>query len=97
MTYSSTKAWKILLDSPPIHARPFRFGTRISDRRFAIAHEIGRIVTKKDNAFASELLMPEDRVRVVAQALDNLQDMADYFAVSIDAMIYRLKTLGIVD
>lgn len=76
-------------------------------RRFTMAQEIGYLILGLDrhnredvyvaNRFAAELLMPEDRVRIVAQALDTLADMARYFDVSTDAMIYRLRTLGIVD
>lgn len=72
-----------------------------------MAQEIGYLILGLDrhnredvyaaNRFASELLMPEDRVRLVAQALDTLADMARYFDVSTDAMVYRLRTLGIVD
>lgn len=54
-------------------------------------------VEREANAWAAQFLMPEDRVRVVAKALSSLEEMASYFNVSTDAMIYRHKDLGIID
>jgi len=73
-----------------------------SRQRFTVAYEIGRLALGPctdpvANRFAAELLMPEDRMRIVAQALSSVHEMASYFDVSTDAIIYRLKILGIVD
>lgn len=48
------------------------------------------------NAFAANLLMPEDLVRDLYGSARNVQDLAEAFGVSSVAMTYRLKNLGII-
>jgi len=48
------------------------------------------------NAFAANLLMPEDLVRDLYRSARSVQDLAEAFGVSSAAMTYRLKNLGII-
>ncbi|WP_052959708.1 ImmA/IrrE family metallo-endopeptidase [Pseudomonas lundensis] len=48
------------------------------------------------NAFAANLLMPEDLVRDLYGSARNVQDLAEAFGVSSVAMTYRLKNLGMI-
>lgn len=47
-------------------------------------------------AFAIELLLPERLIRYLFPAAKKVQDMAEAFGVSNQAMISRLKSLGII-
>ena len=47
------------------------------------------------NFFAAEILMPENVVREAYSKNDNLNDLADFFSVSTEAMFYRLKNLSL--
>ena len=49
------------------------------------------------NAFAASLLMPERFVRAEFEENANILSMAERFAVSEQAMVYRLKKLGLID
>lgn len=53
-----------------------------------------RQLEREANVFAAELLMPERLVRKTYGALGRLQDVADVFQVSADAMAWRLYNLG---
>jgi hypothetical protein len=48
------------------------------------------------NAFAANLLMPEDLVRKLYRSAKDVQDLAEAFGVSAVAMSYRLKNLRII-
>jgi hypothetical protein len=48
------------------------------------------------NFFAAEILMPENVVREAYSKNDNLNDLADFFSVSTEAMFYRLKNLSLI-
>ena len=48
------------------------------------------------NAFAANLLMPETEVRAQFSNTDSAPKLSGYFDVSIDAMSYRLKNLGLL-
>ena len=53
------------------------------------------IMENEANRFASELLMPEDKIRSkISAGCVNLSEMAIIFEVSILAMKYRLENLG---
>jgi Zn-dependent peptidase ImmA (M78 family)/transcriptional regulator with XRE-family HTH domain len=79
-------------------------------QRFSIAHELGHLLLHPDpepgstrhereaNTFAAELLMPADEVRDRLPApadLAALKDTADGYGVSVAALAYRGKDLGI--
>ncbi|WP_368736036.1 ImmA/IrrE family metallo-endopeptidase [Streptococcus anginosus] len=49
------------------------------------------------NEFAANLLMPEARVRELADSGASLLKMSDFFGVSVSAIGYRLKVLGIAN
>ncbi|WP_311945767.1 ImmA/IrrE family metallo-endopeptidase [Halomonas piscis] len=48
------------------------------------------------NAFAAELIMPEEYVRHQASKIPNIGKLAKYFGVSATAIRYRLKNLGLL-
>lgn len=48
------------------------------------------------NAFAAELIMPSARVKELYRAARNIQQLAEAFGVSTQAMTFRLKNLGII-
>jgi len=49
------------------------------------------------NAFASELFMPIQAVRRIVPVQRNLHRLAETFAVSTEAMLWRLKDLDLLD
>ncbi len=48
------------------------------------------------NQFAAALLMPDEWVRLAHQRTRNVADLAREFNVSVDAMTFRIKNLGLV-
>lgn len=48
------------------------------------------------DAFAAELLMPEDTIRLYWPIAESIQQLADIFGVSFSAMSVRLRTLGYI-
>jgi Zn-dependent peptidase ImmA (M78 family) len=87
------------------HALLERGGTMHIDRAFRLRDARSSLAIDDDeiaaNAFAAELLMPEEEVRgAVAEGLDitddrALRDLAEQFGVSQQAFMYRLVNLGI--
>jgi Zn-dependent peptidase ImmA (M78 family) len=79
-------------------------------RRFSVAHELGHLLLHPDpapgspaherqaNAFAAEFLMPADQVRSLLPAradVQALKEIADGYGVSVAALVYRGKDLGV--
>lgn len=80
-------------------------------KRFTIAHELGHhflcgettFSFRRDNSskereadvFVAEVLMPEELVEQEYNNNNNLQELANTFSVSYQAMRYRLSSLGI--
>jgi Zn-dependent peptidase ImmA (M78 family) len=79
-------------------------------RRFSVAHELGHLLLHPDpapgspaherqaNAFAAEFLMPADQVRSQLPARADvraLKEIADGYGVSVAALVYRGKDLGV--
>jgi uncharacterized protein DUF955 len=66
------------------------------------AHEVGppngdaRQLEREANVFAAELLMPEPLVRKTYERSGRLEDVAECFRVSQDAMAWRLYNLALV-
>ncbi|WP_371851987.1 ImmA/IrrE family metallo-endopeptidase [Nocardia ignorata] len=62
----------------------------------------GRIVENQANRFASELLMPADLIRgslptsMGGSAWRDLHQLKEYWGVSIQAMLYRARSLGVL-
>lgn len=91
----------------------------LNRRRFTIAHEIGHMVSYKDeagvpeyvdvrddegrgnaeeiyaNEFAGELLMPEERMKALLARGDDNFDIANSLNVSVAAVSYRRRLLGV--
>jgi Zn-dependent peptidase ImmA (M78 family) len=79
-------------------------------QRFSVAHELGHLLLHPDpvpgdsghereaNAFAAELLMPADEIRdrlPTPVDLTELKETADGYGVSVAALVYRGKDLGV--
>lgn len=79
-------------------------------QRFSVAHELGHLLLHPDpvpgdsghereaNAFAAELLMPADEIRDRLPApvdITALKETADGYGVSVAALAYRGKDLGV--
>lgn len=79
-------------------------------RRFSVAHELGHLLLHPDpapgspaherqaNAFAAEFLMPAAEVRPllpVPLSVPELKELADRYGVSVAALVYRGKDLGV--
>lgn len=73
------------------HAGDVDFVDARSDKGIGTASEIYA------NEFAANLLMPEARVRELADSGASLLKMSDFFGVSVSAIGYRLKVLGITN
>ncbi len=49
------------------------------------------------NMFAADLLMPEDRIREeISNGTRDLSELANKFSVSIEAMKYKVESLGYI-
>jgi Zn-dependent peptidase ImmA (M78 family)/DNA-binding XRE family transcriptional regulator len=79
-------------------------------RRFSVAHELGHLLLHPDpapgsprhereaNAFAAEFLMPADELRPLLPTpvdVPALKEVADGYGVSVAALVYRGKDLGV--
>ncbi len=92
-------------DSPPFI---FVSATAPGDRlRFNLAHELGHILMHAEpnpdqetqaNAFAAEFLMPEREIKPQLRKLDfgRLADLKRHWKVSMQALIYRARTLELI-
>jgi Zn-dependent peptidase ImmA (M78 family) len=65
------------------------------DRRDVLSAEGTNLEEIYANTFAASLLMPEEEARRLRKADATEIEMAEFFAVSADAMKYRLKNLGL--
>lgn len=52
-----------------------------------------KLLEEQANAFAAELLMPEDKVKKLWESNDDVKQLADFFWVSLIAMSFRLENL----
>jgi Zn-dependent peptidase ImmA (M78 family)/DNA-binding XRE family transcriptional regulator len=79
-------------------------------RRFSVAHELGHLLLHPDpapgspaherqaNAFAAEFLMPAAEIRPLLPTpvdVPTLKEVADGYGVSVAALVYRGKDLGV--
>lgn len=77
-------------------------GTSEQAMRFALAHEIGHFVLRhvgerakvepEANAFASELLVPRERLTAAISGIPSVRVLCAEFGVSRQAMVYALMT-----
>lgn len=54
-------------------------------------------VEREANQYAAQLLMPEKQTRLAFNAFETIEEMAEHFDVSLEALIYRLKDLRLIN
>ena len=54
-------------------------------------------VEREANQYAAQLLMPEKQVRLAFNAFETIDEMAEHFDVSQEALVYRLKDLRLIN
>lgn len=106
----SVDAYSQIIDERPIIIINEQKGTA-TRWRFDLAHELGHIILhssrnevneqeeKEANQFASAFLLPEESFgkAIIADKLDYFVELKKDWKVSIAAMIYRCKELGVLD
>jgi Zn-dependent peptidase ImmA (M78 family)/DNA-binding XRE family transcriptional regulator len=102
-------AWSACTDTPPVIG--ILETTKGDRQRFSLAHETGELVVnyqprgtlaemeRRANAFAAELLLPEEAMRkefVPPVTLLSVAEMKPRWGVSIQALLIRARELGII-
>jgi Zn-dependent peptidase ImmA (M78 family) len=62
-----------------------------------VSEAADRQLEREANVFAAELLMPEPAVRAKYAEPESIEALADHFAVSEEAMHWRLHNLGVIE